>query len=355
MPRSAMQKFLIMCLFFFGMRAFCGGEEPSWNPNVQLPTLGGMQFWGDELIFHQWRIQRNAIDGHYRLLDETDRRHAWGSFEQCRAVLEKIKREQNLPPMRGRAVIVLHGLGGSRMIMKSLERYLREKGKLQVFSVGYPSTQGSVGEHAKSLARLIDGLEGIDEIDFVAHSLGNIIIRHYLQDVKVREKNDKLHLAGSGTAALTPAASPVKEEGSKRKQPRFRRMVMLGPPNHGSTMALLVSEPKLLQTVGGKSAAELGRDWDHLQGKLAIPNFEFAIITGGKKDGRGYNPLMPGDDDGMVGVEDARLVGARDSAVVPVLHFFLPHDPHVQEQTLRFLEKGFLQSEQARQPIEQMR
>jgi pimeloyl-ACP methyl ester carboxylesterase len=341
MLRTTMQKVLMSCLFFLGARAIRADDGMPPNPNLQLPTLGGMQFWADELIFHQWRIQRNVLTGHYRLLDGSDLRHAWGTFEQCRRALEKIKRQQHLPPMRGRAVILLHGLGGSRVFMNSLERYLREQGKLQVFSVSYPSTQGTVGEHARTLARLIDRLEGIEEIDFVAHSLGNIVIRHYLQDVKEHEKDagGNPRFAAAGTAAKT-------------HRPRFRRMVMLGPPNHGSTLALLVSETKLLQMVGGKSAAELGRDWDQLQGKLAVPDFEFAIIAGGKKDGRGYNPLMPGDNDGLVAVEDARLVGARDWTVVPVLHFFLPHDPRVQQQVLCFLEHGYLRSAQTRQPIE---
>ena len=36
---------------------------------IPLPTMGGKQFWADELFFHQWRIQRNVLTGHYRLLD----------------------------------------------------------------------------------------------------------------------------------------------------------------------------------------------------------------------------------------------------------------------------------------------
>jgi hypothetical protein len=41
-------------------------------------TLGGAQFWSDELIFHRWRIQLNAFTGYYRLLDGDDYRHTWG-------------------------------------------------------------------------------------------------------------------------------------------------------------------------------------------------------------------------------------------------------------------------------------
>jgi pimeloyl-ACP methyl ester carboxylesterase len=332
---SGIARRILWCgLLFLGMRAVRADEEPPQNLNLQLPTLGGMQFWADELLFLDWRIQRNVLTDHCRLLDGSDQRHAWGSFEQCRAALEAIKRERHLPPMRGRAVILLHGLGGSRVFMKSMENYLREQGKMQVFSVGYASTQGSVEDHARTLGRVIDRLDGIEEIDFVAHSLGNIIVRHYLQDVKSKGK---------------------VESRKSRTGPKFRRMVMIGPPNHGSTLAMMISEAKLLQGVGGKSAAELGRNWNHLQGKLATPDFEFAVIAGGKADGRGYNVLMPGDNDGLVAVDDARLVGARDWTVTPVMHAFLPHDPRVQKMTLRFLKHGYLQTEDKRQPINEVK
>ena len=56
----------------------CAGEPatavllPSQIELPPVPTLGGMQFWADELFFHQWRIQRNVITGHCRLLDGKD-------------------------------------------------------------------------------------------------------------------------------------------------------------------------------------------------------------------------------------------------------------------------------------------
>ena len=48
-------------------------EEPepaktNWSlvDGVPMPTMGGIQFWGDELCFHGWRIQRNVLTGHCR-------------------------------------------------------------------------------------------------------------------------------------------------------------------------------------------------------------------------------------------------------------------------------------------------
>src|SRR5689334_9073954 len=62
------------------------------NPNLQTATMGGLQYWADELIFHKYHIQRNTLSGHYRLLDDGDERLAWGTFDECRAKLDEIKR-----------------------------------------------------------------------------------------------------------------------------------------------------------------------------------------------------------------------------------------------------------------------
>ena len=38
---------------------------------VEFPskTTGGRQIWTDQLVFHDWRIQKNSLTGHFRLLD----------------------------------------------------------------------------------------------------------------------------------------------------------------------------------------------------------------------------------------------------------------------------------------------
>ena len=77
---------------------------------VPMPTMGGTQLWADELFFHRWRIQGNVLTGHYRLLDGNNLRHAWGTYEHCRAKLDEIRQKAKLPPMTGKAVVLLHEL-----------------------------------------------------------------------------------------------------------------------------------------------------------------------------------------------------------------------------------------------------
>jgi len=293
---------------------------------VPLPTLGGKQFWADELFFHRWRLQRSVLTGHCRLLDEHNRRHAYGTYVQCRAKLEQIKRLRNLPPMQGKAVIVLHGLFRSRSSMSTLCKRLESDGQFVVFNVGYPSTRRNVAGHAAALGRVVENLHGIDEINFVAHSLGNIVIRHYLAD-----QSD--------------------EAAGRSPDPRIKRFVMLGPPNHGSLAALAASENSLFTTMAGSPGQQLGPKWGNLKGKLATPAFEFGIIAGGTGNRQGFNPLLAEDNDGIVTVASTRLAGATDFVVVPTIHSLIMTDPKVIEYTLRFLQKGYFVSANQRRPL----
>jgi pimeloyl-ACP methyl ester carboxylesterase len=306
-------------------------EQPKMPPpvnveNVPTPTLGGLQYWGDELFFHQWRIQRHASTGRCRLLDPASLRHASGTLEECRAALDQIKRDRKLPPMKGKAVVVLHGLARSRACMASLCKHLETHGDYEVFNVEYPSTQRAIGEDARALASILANLDGIEEIHFVAHSLGNIVVRHYVAD-------------------------QTDPKTGRRPDPRIKRMVMLGPPNHGSSIAAALGDNTLFKMVLGQPGQELGRHWAWEEVNLATPQFEFGIIAGGLGNRQGFNPLLPGDDDGVVPVEGTRLAGASDFVVVPVVHLALNDDMRVFQYVLRFLQRGYFISADRRQPI----
>src|SRR5262249_52769128 len=162
----------------------------------------------DEEVGWDWRIQRNVMTGHYRLLDEKNVRHAWGDFEQCRQAFMRLKQEQKekFPPLSPRVVVVLHGLMRSRESMEGLCTYLKQHTDYSVLNVSYASSREKIADHAAALAKVVNGLEGIQEVNFVGHSLGNLIIRHYLGDL------------AAGNVAL--------EHGR-----RVGRVVMLAPPN----------------------------------------------------------------------------------------------------------------------------
>lgn len=304
-----------------------GDESSTGHFNAVAPTLGGKQFWADEAFFQDWHIQRNVLTNHCRLLDGSNLRHAWGTFDECEAKLAKIKIERRLPPMEGAAVVVLHGLFRSASSMSHLSRYLHDNGRYTVFNVNYPSTRGTVADHAQSLAKVIGSLDGIQELNFVGHSLGNLVIRHYLGD----HTNPEL---------------------GQQPDARIKRIVMLGPPNQGAQVAEALAGNRMFHAVAGASASQLAKDWDTLEPKLITPACQFGILAGGRGTERGYNPWLGQDNDMVVSVESTRLAGAADFAVLPALHSLMMDDPRVQQYTLRFLEHGYFVSEDHRQSLD---
>jgi pimeloyl-ACP methyl ester carboxylesterase len=293
-----------------------------------FPTLGGGFVWSDEIWFHDWKIQKHAVIGHYRLVDPQNRRHAFGSFETCLAKLEQIKKERQFPPLPKHVVIVMHGLGAPGKFMDGMVSYLRDKGNLAAINIEYPSTLEDIDSYAASLESVIRHMEGVEQVDFVAHSMGNIVIRRYLGNV------DRL--------------SP-----DMRPKVKYGRMVMIAPPNHGAELADRFADSKLVGMVAGKPLEQLApsKGWPELEKQLVTPDFEFGVIAGGKGDDEGYFDAIPGDDDGLLSVATTKLAGATDFLQTGGVHQLMPQYKEVRAATLSFLLNGYFVSPQARQPI----
>jgi len=294
-------------------------------------TLGGPMTFSDEVVYQNWRIQKHAIIGHHRLIDPDNNRYARGSFEHCLEELEKIKVKEQLAPLPKEVVIVMHGLGAFRQYMDPLSNYLEEQGGLKVVNVGYPSTMGDMGEHAQTLTNVIKHLDGVESISFVAHSMGNIVIRHCLNDL-----------------AQLPA--------SEQPEITYKRFVMIAPPNHGATIGDKLAKRNLGQVaemVAGEAVAQLapGKGWPTLEKRLATPDFEFGVLVGGRGDGEGYLDSIPGDDDMLLSIETSKLAGASDFAQVKGIHQTLPKNEQVQSYVLRFLETGAFMPSGRKYPI----
>ena len=315
--------------------------------NWQLPTLGGLQYWADEHLCGTYRIQRNVSTGHYRLLDAADERLAWGTYAQCEAKLAELRRENPTKPYTKRVVLVLHGMGRTRHSMDDVAAYLRIHGTDDVLQIGYPSTRESVPTHARSLDRVIRHLDGVEEIDVVAYSMGNLVTRYWLGELAATN-NAQAQAGGNGDGG-TPAEAPAL------KLPRLRRYVMLGPPNQGAQRANLWAEStigrELFNFAVGDAGQQLGPRFHEIKDKLATPNCEFGVIAGGKGDGEGWHDGIPGDDDGTVGVEEAKLAGATDFVVIPVRHMALLSDERCLAMTMSFLKSGYFSTEAARAPL----
>ena len=286
--------------------------------NATMKTLGGRQFFGDVFFFHKWRIQHNVFTNTYRLLDGEDFQHATGTYDECRAAMEKIREKSNLPPMKGKAVILLHGIIRSSKSMNKFRKPLEDAG-YTVFSFDYPSTRVSIEKSADYLNRAIESMKGIDEISFIGHSLGGLVTRAYLK---------------------------------KYDDERVYRVVMLGTPNKGAMLAGMLKRSMTFRLLLGMAGQQLAKSEGTIK-NLPAPDCEFAIIAGVRGTNDGFNPILPGDDDGVVSLESALLPGATDSLNVRSIHSLLPHDKAAISAAVRFIKDGSLRENGQKRPVKE--
>ncbi len=307
-------------VFMFEETAAAGepdSPKTSRTVNVATKTLGGGQFWGDVRFVRGWRMQQNVFTGHFRLLDPADVRRGWGTREACDEQLDGLIEAGKIKPMSGTAVILLHGAIRSSKSMNQMAEVMRKEG-YTVVPFDYPSTRVGIDQSADFLQQVIERLVGIKTIHFVTHSMGGLVVRSW-----------------SG----------------RYEDRRIGRLVMLGVPNRGAWMAERVQGNLLFRILYGPAGQQLGSDPEGFIAKLATPRFEFAVIAGQAGKPGGYNPLVPGDDDGTVAISSTRLPGATDFAAIRGLHSFLMNQPQVIDWTRRFLKSGHLRKNGRRQPI----
>ncbi len=287
------------------------------NLNIPMKTLGGRQFWSDVYWFHGWRIQKNFYTGHYRLLDDSDVRHAWGSYIQCRTRLNDIRVEQKLPDLPKEVVVLVHGIFRSSKSMHRLREELAAAG-MTVVAFDYPSTRVPVEDAADSLHAVLQSLEGVEKIHLVAFSLGGLVTRSCLE---------------------------------RHPDERIGRTVLVGTPNSGAEFAHVLRDFRWFKVTFGPAGQQLSHRLG-VAGTLAPPPGEFAVIAGARNTPKGYNPLIPGDDDSTVSVKSARLKGAVDSLIVPTIHSLLINDRRTVGAVSCFLQTGRLRPEGDPEPVE---
>ncbi len=294
-------------------------EDPATGqvPQPGMPTLGGMQFWGDVKYFRGFRIQHNVLRDHHRLLDAANRRYHSGTLAECQSLLDQIGETRNLKPDVGHAVIYLHGIGRSSRSLSPILNAMPRMGYVHI-PFEYPSTRVALQQSAEYLNSVIRSLTAVSNISFVVHSMGGLVVRRYLKD---------------------------------HRDPRIHRMVMLGTPNCGAELANMLKRNFLFRTIYGPAGQELVSDAAGTIRSLPTPDFEFGIIAGGRGDDRGFNRLLPGDDDGTVTVASARLPGAADFLRIPKIHTFLMSDATAIAGTQHFLEHGRFFPDRDPQPV----
>lgn len=296
------------------------GNGKRWN--LELPTLGGKQFWTDHRWWHGYRLQYNHTLDHWRVIDPSAIRKGWGSKEAMLEVFEEIKSKPSSETQKEPKTVylLLHGLMRTASSMKPVEEEILKRlgdessESIAIIRFQYASTRASITSHAEAFRELVENLPGKPRIKIAGHSLGNIVTR--LAIAQWREQGDPQGVLG-----------------------RMDRIVMMGPPNQGSSFAKRLSQLGLFEMITGKSGMQLGPDWEGLSNTLGIPPCPFMVIAGDLTGTSIQNPLLAGPNDAVVTVQEAKLEGMTEFQSFPVLHSFLMQDARCVEAAVEFMLK----------------
>lgn len=206
-------------------------------------------------------------------------------------------------------VVLLHGLARTACSMTKLMDGLTGEGFI-VENIGYPSRKLATDELAT--VAIEEGLgrcrnRGIKHINFVTHSLGGILVRHYLRHNEI---------------------------------PELRRVVMLGPPNQGSEVVDKLKDFPGFEFLNGPAGTQLGTRPTDIPKSLGPVDFELGIIAGTSSINLLLSALLPNPNDGKVSVESAKVDGMADFMTLPTAHPFLMRNDKVISQVISFLKSG---------------
>ena len=187
--------------------------------NIPGPTAGGKVFW-DSYRVNGWKLQVNTVFGNWRILDPNDMRQACGSNEagmdaflnDCPVsvlanYLDAGYAFSRRPGSGPDTVILIHGWGVRAHSMDALAKMLAGEG-YTVLNYDYPSSQERIARHAEIFLELYRRERLRGKIHFLTHSMGGVLLRCALANM---------------TEAECRAIDSI---------------VMLGPPNRGSLLAL---------------------------------------------------------------------------------------------------------------------
>ena len=184
-------------------------------------------------------------------------------------------------------VVLLHGLNRSWRAMRPMAKALQSAG-FTTANVDYPSQSGPIEEIAP-LAVDIGVNEcrstGATKVHFVTHSLGGILLRYRHEQAPI---------------------------------PDLGRVVMLGPPNHGSEIIDKTRDWPGFEMLAGDAGQQLGTDALSMPSQLGPVDFELGVIAGTGTINVLASAMLPNPDDGKVSVASTRIEGMDDFLLVGI-------------------------------------
>lgn len=209
--------------------------------------------------------------------------------------------------IEGDSIILLHGLAKTGRSMMLLQHYFSRKG-YEVINYHYPSRSMAIDELARTeVQAAIDQCSGRGKIHFITHSMGGLLVRHYL---------------------------------AQKRPENIGRVVMLGPPNQGSELVDRLKGMPGFFMLNGPAGMQLGTDNQSVPMRLGAVDFEVGVIAGRSTINPILSQLIPGENDGKVSVERTRVSGMKDHLIMDVSHPLMMFDGRVIEQAETFIKNG---------------
>ncbi|MGH8585769.1 MAG: alpha/beta hydrolase [Gammaproteobacteria bacterium] len=199
-------------------------------------------------------------------------------------------------------MVLIHGLFMSGREMALLRRQLTGAG-FSTRQFSYPSVRVSPAVAARLLGDFVAGIEA-PVVHYVAHSLGGLVLRHFLH------------------------GDPDGRPG---------RVVTLATPHQGSRAAQAIANTALGRRLLGRSIEQ------GLLGAVpAWPNQRaLGVIAGSRGIGLGrFLARLDSPHDGTVAAAETELPAAADRIILPVSHFGGLFSRDVADQVIYFLRRG---------------
>lgn len=213
---------------------------------------------------------------------------------------------------KSKCLISLHGLARKSSSMSKITKEFKKQNFI-VWNETYPSTEKKIEDLSPFVKKGLDfcNTNNADEIYFVTHSMGGILVRHYFQNF-----NDQVLLN------------------------KIKAVVMLAPPNHGSEIVDAFKTKSWFKWFNGPAGEQLGTDPNSLPNQLKPIPLNIGIITGNSSSDPWFSYLFSGPNDGKVSVKSAKLKEMKGFLIVPRGHTFIMDSDDVIKNIFNFFQKN---------------